>query len=56
MTYPLHVDVTESVIPGMMVYRLYVEMQDPTDRLSAVYGFNEAYMQLECPKALTTMH
>ena len=50
VAYPLHVEVTESVIPGMMVYRLYVEMQDPTDRLSAVYGFNEAYMQLECPE------
>ncbi|MDA1243294.1 MAG: hypothetical protein O2947_09090, partial [Bacteroidetes bacterium] len=36
--YPLVVESSPAVGTGGTVYRFYVQMQDPTDRMSAVYG------------------
>ena len=38
VAFPLIVSSAPSVVPGMTVYRFYVQMQTSTDRLSAVFG------------------
>ena len=40
--YPLSVESYPAVQEGLTTYRFYVNMQDPTDRMSAVYGNNDA--------------
>ncbi|MDA0729786.1 MAG: hypothetical protein O3C18_08865, partial [Bacteroidetes bacterium] len=47
--YPLVVESSPAVGTGGTVYRFYVQMQDPTDRMSAVYGNNDATFAVEAP-------
>ena len=47
--YTLSVEATPAVTEGLTTYRLSINMMDATDRLSAVYGNNEATLSLEAP-------
>ena len=47
--YTLTVEATPAVTPGLTNYRFYVDMEDPTDRLSAVYGNNNANLIIHTP-------
>ena len=49
LPYPLRVEASPSVLPGMTVYRFYVMLQDSSDRVSAVYGTNEEALIIQCP-------
>ncbi|MAO45798.1 MAG: hypothetical protein CL823_01470 [Crocinitomicaceae bacterium] len=46
--YTLTVESSDAVaVAGSTVYHVYVVMQDPTDRMSAVYGNNQSPLELE---------
>ena len=46
--YTLTVESSDAVaVEGSTVYHLYVDLQDPTDRMSAVYGNNQSPLELE---------
>ena len=47
--YPLVVEATPAVGTGGTVYRFYVQMQDATDRMSAVFGNDLAYLTISAP-------
>ena len=47
--YDLTVESSPAVGQGGTVYRFYVNMEDPTDRMSAVYGNNEATLLINTP-------
>ena len=48
--YELSVEASQAVADSTLTtYRFYVNMQDPTDRLSAVYGNNESPMEITTP-------
>ena len=47
--YSLTVEGTPAVTAGSTTYRFYVDLQDPTDRVSAVYGNNEAGLFVHTP-------
>ena len=47
--YTMSVEATPAVTEGLTTYRLSIDMMDATDRLSAVYGNNEATLSLEAP-------
>jgi hypothetical protein len=48
--YSLTVESNDAVImEGFTVYRLYVDMVDPTDRMSAVFGNDETPLEIETP-------
>ena len=49
VNFPLVVTSSPSVVPGATVYRFYVQMQSPTDKLSAVYGDGEAALSVQTP-------
>ena len=49
VAYPLVVTSSPSVVPGATVYRFYVQMQSPTDKLSAVYGDGDAALSVQTP-------
>ena len=34
----------------MTVYRFYVQLQDSTDRVSAVYGEDNDFLSIQCPE------
>ena len=42
--YDLTIESFPAVQEGMTTYRFYVNMEDPTDRMSAVYGNNESIL------------
>ena len=48
--YPLVVEANPSVLEGMTVYRFYVQLQDSTDRVSAVYGEDNEFLSIQCPE------
>ena len=48
--FPLSVESYPAVQEGKTTYRFYVNMQDATDRVSAVYGNNEAEMSISAPE------
>ena len=48
--YYLTVEGFPAVQEGLTTYRFYVNMSDPTDRMSAVYGNNEANMFIQTPE------
>ena len=43
------VEATPAVTAGLTTYRFYVDMQDATDRMSAVFGNDQASLFLETP-------
>jgi hypothetical protein len=47
--YSLTVEATPATTPGLTVYKFYVNMIDPTDRMSAVYGNDEAGLSIDVP-------
>ena len=47
--YPLSVESYPAVQEGLTTYRFYINMQDPTDRMSAVYGNNDAPLYINTP-------
>ena len=47
--YTLTVESAPAVGTGGTVYRLYVDMQDPTDRMSAVFGNDQASLLVNTP-------
>ena len=47
--YSLTVEAAPAVTEGLTTYRFYVNMADPTDRMSAVFGNNQASLLLETP-------
>ena len=47
--YDLTVESFPAVQEGLTTYRFHVNMQDATDRMSAVYGNNEASLSINTP-------
>ncbi|MEY3010299.1 MAG: hypothetical protein RLZZ314_941, partial [Bacteroidota bacterium] len=47
--YTMTVEATDAVQAGLTTYRFYVNMNDATDRMSAVYGNNDATLQVSAP-------
>ncbi|MGB0179368.1 MAG: hypothetical protein ACPF8U_04850, partial [Flavobacteriales bacterium] len=47
--YTLTVDAAPAVTAGLTTYRFYVDMQDPTDRMSAVFGNDQASLLVNAP-------
>ena len=47
--YSLTVEAAPAVTEGLTTYRFYVNMADPTDRMSAVFGNDQASLLLETP-------
>ena len=47
--YTLTVEATPAATEGSTTYRFYVDMQDPTDRFSAVYGNDQASLIVNTP-------
>ena len=47
--YTLTVEAVPAVTAGSTTYRFYVDMQDPTDRMSAVFGNDQASLLLNTP-------
>ena len=47
--YTLTVEATPAVTPGSTNYRFYVDMVDPTDRMSAVFGNDQASLLVNTP-------
>ena len=47
--YTLTVEATPAVTAGLTKYRFYVDMVDPTDRLSAVFGNDQAGLLVNTP-------
>ena len=48
--YSLTVESYPAVQSGLTTYRFYVNMTDPTDRMSAVFGNNQNHMFIETPE------
>ena len=48
--YTMTVEATPATQEGLTTYRFYVNMSDATDRMSAVYGNDEANMFIETPE------
>ena len=49
VAYPLVVEAAPAVTPGSTTYRFYVQMQDATDRMSAVFGNDQASLLVNTP-------
>ena len=47
--YSLTVEANPAVTAGLTTYRFYVEMEDPTDRFSAVFGNDQASLIVNTP-------
>ena len=47
--YTLTVESSPAVGAGGTVYRFYVDMQDPTDRMSAVFGNDQTHLLISTP-------
>ena len=47
--YTLTVEAAPAVTPGSTTYRFYVDMQDPTDRMSAVFGNDQSSLLVNTP-------
>ena len=47
--YTMTVDAAPAVTAGLTTYRFYVDMQDPTDRMSAVFGNDQASLLVNAP-------
>jgi len=51
-SYPLEVVSSPAVGEGGTVYRFYVQMQDPTDRMSAVFGNDQFNLTVNAPSGV----
>ena len=51
-SYTLTVEASPAVTPGMTVHRYYVNMLDASDRMSAVYGNNDAELIVDAPSGV----
>ena len=49
VAYPLTVEATPAATAGLTTYRFYVDMQDATDRMSAVFGNDQASLLVNTP-------
>ena len=49
VAYPLVVEATPAATAGSTTYRFYVQMQDATDRMSAVFGNDQASLLVNTP-------
>ena len=47
--FSLTVEATPAVTPGLTTYRFYVDMNDATDRMSAVFGNNTNELSINTP-------
>ena len=47
--YTMTVEASPAVTAGLTTYRFYVDMQDPTDRMSAVFGNDQAHLTINAP-------
>ena len=47
--YTLTVEANPAITAGLTTYRFYVDMQDPTDRMSAVFGNDQASLIVNTP-------
>ena len=47
--FSLTVEATPAVTPGLITYRFYVDMNDSTDRMSAVFGNNTYELSINTP-------
>ena len=50
--YPLEVIATPAVAADGMVYRFYVQMQNPLDRFSGVFGDDDGHMAVNAPSGV----
>jgi len=50
--YSFVVSEEPSLIDGMTKFRLYIQLSDPTDRLSAIFGTNKNPMTIEAPEGV----
>ena len=50
--YSFVVSAEPSVIDGMTKFRLHIQLSDPTDRLSAIFGTNKNPMTIEAPEGV----
>ena len=50
--YSLVVSEEPSVIDGMTKFRLYIQLSDPTDQISAIFGTDKNPMTIEAPKGV----
>ena len=50
--YTLSVEASAAVQSGATTYRFYVNMVNPTDKLSAVYGNNEEVLSIQAPAGI----
>ena len=46
------VESSPAITPGLTTYRFYVEMQDATDRMSAVFGNDQANLMVNAPEGV----
>ena len=51
-SYPMIVESSPAITPGLTTYRFYVEMQDATDRMSAVFGNDQANLMVNAPEGV----
>ena len=54
--YSLTIEATSAVTEGLTTYRFYVDMNDATDRMSAVFGNDEYPLEFNAPEACSTVH
>ena len=47
--YDLSVEASPAVQEGLTTYRFYVNMEDATDRMSAVFGNDQAPLEISTP-------
>ena len=52
--YTLTVESNPAITAGLTTYRFYVDMQDPTDRMSAVFGNDQASLLVNTPQERST--
>ena len=52
VTYPLIIESSAAAGDGGTVYRFYVQMQDATDRMSAVFGNDQASFVIDTPEGV----
>ena len=50
--YTMTVESYPAVQSGLTTYRFYVNMTDPTDRMSAVYGYNTEPLSIDAPSGV----
>ena len=53
--YTLTVESAPAVGAGGTVYRFYVDANDPTDKMSAVFGNDQAHLVIQAPGGISTV-